>query len=441
MAENTGAQQQDKPRSDVRSPRRRVKNKQFVSIWRSAAVNEMAEDHAKGVSILEQRAAVRRPSGGVLSTAPGQAGAHTESRFAHDLSRVRTHTVPPESGPAIQPRGDIRFWPGQFRPNTAAGQRLMGHELAPGVHLHGDQRVGAVARQLIPPAEARARGTRHTWLPLPAGLRTRLEGMVADPSQRPAVLQEMWSAIRGGLTHRNRVTVELTQSLGVVNGQRVARVGMGQGVTLAYVNATPGCAAVRDDAHLSAHRALHQTGAAAQIRAIIQVNPNIFHTAASEAVSNLYSLLMHEYLHVEQSIARGVHQGVRFVVAGSREFLSEEELPTAERQAVEGLDEIEALCAEIENATSTGLDVSFSMRNTIDYLWSAYENYHDALSDPRTQIDRQIARRVYQDLWDGTQALLAYLRSPAAQWLTPSLRNDARRPPQGYVAAKIAPYR
>jgi hypothetical protein len=304
----------------------------------------------------------------------------------------------------------------------------------------GDQRPGAVARQLVPAAETRARTAQHSWAPLDPALRTRLERMAADRSQRAAVLREMWDAIRGGLTHAGRVTVELTTSLGVVNGQQVARVGMGQGVTLAYVNATPRCAALRDDTRLSDHRAVHQTGAAAQIRAIIQVNPNIFHTAASEAVSNLYSLLRHEYIHVEQSIARGVHQGVRFVVAGSREFLSEEELVPAERQAVEGLDEIEALCAEIENATSTGLDVSFSMRNTIDYLWSAYENYHDALSDPRTQIDRQIARRVLRDLRTGTRALMDYLRSPAAQWLTPSLRNDARRPPQGFEGSKIVPY-
>jgi hypothetical protein len=305
----------------------------------------------------------------------------------------------------------------------------------------GDQRPGPVARQLVPAAETRARTITHSWAPLAPALRTRLEGMASDRSQRATVLQEMWDAIRGGLRYADRVTVELTSSLGVVGGQQVARVGMGQGVTLAYVTATPECVDLRDDTRLSEHQAHHQTGPAAEIRAIIQVNPNIFHTAPNEAVSNLHSLLRHEYIHVEQSIARGVHQGTRFVVAGPREFLSEQGLPSAERQAVEGLDEIETLCAEIENAASTGLNVSFSMRNTIDYLWSAYESYHDALTSPPTQIDRPIARRVYRNLQDGTRALFAYLSSPAAQWLTPRLRNDARRPPRGYVSAKIYPYR
>ncbi len=311
----------------------------------------------------------------------------------------------------------------------------------PSAVQHWDQRLGAVARQVVPAAEARARGAQHSWAPLPPALRTRLEGLAADRSQRATVLQEMWSAIRGGLTHAGRVTLELTDSLGVVDGRQVARVGMGQGVTLSYVNATPECVDLQDDTRLSDHQVHHQAGPAAEIRSIIQVNPNIFHTAPNEAVSNLYSLLMHEYIHVEQSIERGVHRGTRFVAAGPREFLSEQGLPSAERQAVEGLDEIETLCAEIENAVSTGLNVSFSMRNTIDYLWSAYESYHDALTDPQAQMDRVIARRVYRDLQDGTRALFAYLDSPAAQWLTPRLRSDARRSPQGYVSEKISPYR
>jgi hypothetical protein len=381
-----------------------------------------------------------QPSAG--TTAPVSEALTPRTNPAVVLQRVMA-APPPEVNPGDlltlqRAVGNQRVRRMLLRKNRTFIAREMGVSAA---IQHGDPRAGAVARQLIPAAEARARGATHTWSPLPEALRTRFEGMAADRSQRAALLQQMWSAIPGSRTYGSRVTVELTEHLGVVNGQRVARVGMGQGVTLAYVNATPQCAGLQGDEHISQHQAHHQAGPAAEIHAIIQVNPNIFHTAANEAVSNLYSLLMHEYIHVEQSIARGVHPGVRFVAAGRREFLSEQGLPPAERQAVEGLDEIEALCAEIENRVSTGLEVSFSMRNTIDYLWDAYENYHDALSDPATQIDRRIAGRVYRDLQDGTQALFNYLNSPAAQWLTPSLRNDARRPPQGYVSAKIFPYR
>jgi Domain of unknown function (DUF4157) len=60
-----------------------------------------------------------------------------EPRFAHDFSRVRVHT---DSGAARSARelnalaytvgSNIVFDAGQYAPNTAAGQRLLGHELA-----------------------------------------------------------------------------------------------------------------------------------------------------------------------------------------------------------------------------------------------------------------------------------------------------------------------
>jgi hypothetical protein len=154
MADNTGAQQQEGRGSSVKPAHKPVKRKQLVSVRRGAA--ESAEDQVTGGGTSLQRAAVRRLSGDAAGAEPAAPGARTESRFAYDFSRVRTHTVAPETGPTIQPAielpevrvhtdsqkalrigaqayaegSDVHFAPGQFRPNTAAGQQLIGHELA-----------------------------------------------------------------------------------------------------------------------------------------------------------------------------------------------------------------------------------------------------------------------------------------------------------------------
>ncbi len=99
MAESTGAKQEEKPtKSRVKPSRERAVQKQLVSARRGAAANELAEDQAKDGTIGQQRAAVRPVSGDVVSCASSP----TESRFAHDFSRVRTHTVAPQSGPVVQ---------------------------------------------------------------------------------------------------------------------------------------------------------------------------------------------------------------------------------------------------------------------------------------------------------------------------------------------------
>ena len=92
MAEHTGAEQQKKSKSSLL---RNVSQKQPVSTY-----HDLAEDHALGNGILQQRAAVRRVSSGTLSREPAQTTAYEESRFAHDLSQVRTHTVSPSTRPA-----------------------------------------------------------------------------------------------------------------------------------------------------------------------------------------------------------------------------------------------------------------------------------------------------------------------------------------------------
>lgn len=57
-----------------------------------------------------------------------------EDSFGTDFSGVRVHpesSKAPEVGALAYTQGtDIHFAPGQFKPDTAAGQQLLGHELA-----------------------------------------------------------------------------------------------------------------------------------------------------------------------------------------------------------------------------------------------------------------------------------------------------------------------
>ncbi len=99
MTEATAANQKEKPtKSRVKSGRERVVQKELVSVRHGATSNELAEQAKGSGTIGQQRAAVRLVSGDVVSPAP----VSTESRFAHDFSRVRTHTVAPQTRPAIQ---------------------------------------------------------------------------------------------------------------------------------------------------------------------------------------------------------------------------------------------------------------------------------------------------------------------------------------------------
>jgi hypothetical protein len=99
MVESAGEKRKEKPtRSSVKPGRERVVRKQLVSVRHGATVNELAEDQVKDGGILQERAAVRFVSEDMVPRAP----ASTESRFAHDFSRVPTHTVAPQSKPVVQ---------------------------------------------------------------------------------------------------------------------------------------------------------------------------------------------------------------------------------------------------------------------------------------------------------------------------------------------------
>ena len=108
MAEQTGAQQQDKPKSGVKPLRAPAKRKQLVSIRQGTSDLESTEDRSTGGGLLEQRAAVHRVPADTASAALAEPQPRVESRFAHDFSTVPAHS------PVVQ--RDVGRWTGRQLP-------------------------------------------------------------------------------------------------------------------------------------------------------------------------------------------------------------------------------------------------------------------------------------------------------------------------------------
>ncbi|HBY95511.1 MAG TPA: hypothetical protein DEP84_16405, partial [Chloroflexi bacterium] len=125
--------------------------------------------------LLQGHTATRPPRGKSLSTLVRSAlkrdGGHPldpvtravmESRFRHEFSAVRLHTGAPAAKTAqtLHARAfavgqDLFFAPGEFRPATAEGQKLLAHELAHVIQQRGAS--GAPRAQL----DLGARGDRY----------------------------------------------------------------------------------------------------------------------------------------------------------------------------------------------------------------------------------------------------------------------------------------
>ncbi len=305
---------------------------------------------------------------------------------------------------------------------------------------HRLSRAAVLARDLTEPTsqaaevEAVARaGTPSpgTWPTLTSDQRAQLQTLVqsADRARAP---EAMWEMLRGALPLGSAVEVECTTSLGQVDGRAIA-VGGGGATALAlpYVPRKAECAAAAAEAHWQLH-------SADEIRAIIQVNPSVLHGDAAEVVAKLHTTLLHEYRHVEQTRARGLYAGLTFVVVGQREFLSEQEVPQPQRGRIAALDEIDATCAEIENAERTGLATSYELRTTVCYLWDQYLDYFRSVGG---QPDSAVAARVYAAIQQGRQWFRQYLESPAGAWVPAQARPTLLAAcPLGYNPAQIEPF-
>jgi hypothetical protein len=83
-----------------------------------------------------------------------------EARFGRDFSRVRVHTgdqaaasAEAVSARAYTHRADIVFGPGQYRPHTAGGRRLLAHELAHVLQQQSGEAPAAIQREENKPEE------------------------------------------------------------------------------------------------------------------------------------------------------------------------------------------------------------------------------------------------------------------------------------------------
>src|SRR5690349_13128173 len=78
-----------------------------------------------------------RPAASTGRPLPGAVAQEFSARLGEDLDDVRIHTGPDASrsaaslgAAAFTVRSDVVFGAGRFDPNSAAGQRLLAHELA-----------------------------------------------------------------------------------------------------------------------------------------------------------------------------------------------------------------------------------------------------------------------------------------------------------------------
>src|SRR6185503_19841764 len=93
-----------------------------------------------------------------------------EPRFGHDLSGVRLHTGPEAAGAAVAlgarafTVGDhIFFGPGEYRPATASGQRLIAHELTHMIQQKPIAQRSLLQRDFFPDIKGAALAKISKW--------------------------------------------------------------------------------------------------------------------------------------------------------------------------------------------------------------------------------------------------------------------------------------
>lgn len=103
---------------------------------------QQSKRNEEGVQMVDNRSltALQAKMASIVQQAENKTGIpddvkqRMEDSFNTDFSGVRVHpdsSAAPEVGALAYTQGtDIHFAPGQFKPDTSAGQQLLGHELA-----------------------------------------------------------------------------------------------------------------------------------------------------------------------------------------------------------------------------------------------------------------------------------------------------------------------
>ncbi len=300
---------------------------------------------------------------------------------------------------------------GMLRTAPKKGLPATSQQLSPQMLL-ADTRVFTSVTE----AEERVARPSPEWPALTDTVRSQIQALIQG-GQRAQAVQMVWRIVSPSLALQNRVTVELTTEVGVVQGQQISLGRTGYGLCIPYVRRKQNCAGLNQTAHLNNH-------SPDEINFILQLSTRVFHRPPNEQVAGLLTTLMHEYTHAEEQVARGFLAQEMFApVIGNREFIYSENVPRLEYGAIFGLDEINACCAEIENAGGTGLANSYEMLNTLNYLWENYRTYYSAV---RGNPSAGVVARVRRNIGNGRRMLASFLRTPPGRRILRSVRINIR---------------
>lgn len=215
------------------------------------------------------------------------------------------------------------------------------------------------------------------------------------PNDQQAAFARLVTACAGHMPNQSRVVFELTANAG----------GVGETATLTASNSSTGTgdegacipflpSGIRD---------------AGQMRAYVQINPRLIQSDVGESRARLHSTLMHEYTHAEQYFAMGIAADARFETRGEVDRLS---LGQADADQITGLQEIEAYCLELENASVTGITSSIAVGDTLSGLVRNYSRYWQ---ESHQNVDARIANRVGRATHTGRGHLMSFVASPEAR--------------------------
>ena len=261
-------------------------------------------------------------------------------------------------------------------------------------------------------AEFRAGTPSVEWPTLQPAQRVEIRNLISTGRRQEAV-DRLWEMLPAAqLPEKGRVSPSptVTNTLGMVEGELVFPGGaVDSGLAIPYVLATSACAGCPEAEHWQRHNA-------GELRSMIQIHNRVFERSAAEAVGQLLSTVMHEYTHVEQMTDEGLHEGIAFAsyppgsraAVGEREYLTfaPEVVPPAERRRMEGLQEIDATCSEIENADRTGL-TGLGLQGIVNYLWTSYQRYHSNLEGNPPDVN--VEDRAYRNIVRGRQLFTVFL--------------------------------
>lgn len=259
-------------------------------------------------------------------------------------------------------------------------------------------------------AEFGAGTPSEEWPELQPAQRTEIRNLISTGRRQEAV-DRLWAIL--ALAERARVSpppyVASSAEFGRVDGVPVGGGGaLVSGLCIPYVVATTACAGCPESEHWQRH-------SGDELRAVIQIHNRVFERSPAEAVGQLLSTIMHEYTHVEQMLDEGLHEGIALsanpegtrAAVGQKEFLTfASSVTPTERRRMEALQEIDAVCSEIENVERTGL-TGLGLQGVINYLWDNYQQYHSSLGGNPPDID--VENRTYRSLCRGRERFAAYL--------------------------------